>query len=161
MSCYMVDEGHVRFLVAAALQYGSQHFRWFGTVDGEVVQMGELVSEPESADACGLMLLEACALSVRTRYPNDSHMEPGTVAYRHPFTLGGPIEAVQVLKAVACYEYQACEAREWEGSSAHAFCEALRHYAIPHLPGYDDAEWGVPAAWCRPIARVLSSKHIR
>ena len=48
-----------------------------------------------------------------------------------------------MLKALACYEYQACEHAEWPTSEAYQFCEALRRRAIPRAPGYDAAEWEI------------------
>jgi hypothetical protein len=48
-----------------------------------------------------------------------------------------------VAKAIACYEYQACECADWEQSEAVQFCDALRRKMIARLPGYEAAPWGV------------------
>ena len=52
-------------------------------------------------------------------------------------------EAIDVLKAISCYEYQACEAPGWDTSAAKVFAEGLRRAVIPALPGYTDAPWEI------------------
>jgi hypothetical protein len=47
------------------------------------------------------------------------------------------------LKQIACYEYQACEWREFDGSGAQRACETARDKLIRALPGYEDAPWGL------------------
>lgn len=160
MSAYVVDRGHVRFLVAAALN--GRH--WEGGYgqggpmsyyhDGKRYEVNEL-----TADEIGLMLWQECIASVAYRYPDDPEAGlPGPVedgprfGYRHPVMdpPGSTIKAVDVLKAIACYEYQSCEHPGWEASRAKAFCEALTATAIRNLPGYDDAPWGAPKGWDAP-----------
>jgi hypothetical protein len=112
------------------------------------------------------MLASANLASVTYRYPDllqNPADTPGpveqwwwTAPYRYrqarPDIIPG--RAVIVLASVACYEYQACEHPEWETSNARAFCEALRHTAIEHLPGYSDAPWG----WTRDYAPVTRER---
>jgi len=57
---------------------------------------------------------------------------------------------VQTLKAIACFDYQACETDDWQQSEAFAFCEALRDRAINKLPGYSEAKWGIDEPDPRP-----------
>lgn len=52
-------------------------------------------------------------------------------------------QGVEILKAIACYEYQSCEHDEWETSEAKTFCKALRSRMIQSLPGYDTAAWEI------------------
>jgi hypothetical protein len=49
----------------------------------------------------------------------------------------------ELLNAVHCYEYQACEHPGWETSEAHAFCKALERRLISKLPGYNDGPWAI------------------
>lgn len=48
---------------------------------------------------------------------------------------------VVVLKALDCYEYQACEDDGWQASEAKRLCDALRAKMIRRLPGYENAPW--------------------
>jgi len=145
MSAYLVSRGHIRYLVEAALhldQEGLRHY-WH---DGRSHYVNEL-----TADDLGLMLWTECAKSVGARYPNDGPDDlPGPIGdgprfgYVHvPVWHHSPVP-VAVLKAIRCYEYQTCEHAEWESSAAKAFCDALTHYAVSRLPGYDSAPWGCP-----------------
>ena len=92
----------------------------------------------ETADCVGFMLLAQNYASVNFRY-EDKEESP---LYRfRPVAHLPHLRPVQILKALACYEYQSCETPDWEQTEAHAFCEALRHRVIGQLPGYDDAGW--------------------
>ena len=153
MSAYIVSRGHIRFLVEAALQLRPEHCSDVGLRRyyhaGESHDVNEL-----TANALGLMLWNECRASVRARYPGERDSAlPGPVldgprcGYAHEFGWSLRIDPVQVLKAVACYEYQSCEHAAWVTSAAFAFCDALRCHAIRCLPGYDDAAWGCPEAW--------------
>ena len=50
---------------------------------------------------------------------------------------------VEILKALACFEYQACEAPDWENSSAHRLCRAMERELIVDLPGWSDGPWSI------------------
>lgn len=91
-----------------------------------------------SENELGRLLVATNYESVCARYREDV-AAPG---YRFNPTMG-PVSAVMVLKAIACYEYQSCEHDGWETSRAKEYCDALRMVAIGSLPGYDDAPWEV------------------
>lgn len=114
---------------------------------------------PESADRVGEMLLTQNERSYDHRYDGQDrqirlgyHYEGRGVyaqmlgrypdGWRWSRVMVAP---VGVLKAISCYEYQACEDPGWERSEARAFCDALRRRAIHALPGYDAAAWDVRA----------------
>lgn len=80
--------------------------------------------------------------SVNYRYC-EKDMAPEYVHKSDPYRKW---DAVAVLKAIACYEYQACEHPGWKTSEARAFCEELRGNAIHALPGYAEASWEVSAS---------------
>lgn len=70
------------------------------------------------------LFLENCA-SLQARYgdnPNDLEANYEKAKYI------SKVQATyaQVLGALACYEYQACETNEWSNSFAYYFCQALR-----------------------------------
>lgn len=153
MSAYIVNRGHIRYLVAAALDIRGQGYSETGIRryyhDGRTHEV-----TPESADRIGLMLWEECRRSVSARYPQDTDDElPGPIGdgprygYTHDPANPGPIDPLQVLSAVRCYEYQSCEHDGWKDSEAHAFCGALSHRAIQCIPGMDDCAWGAPDVW--------------
>lgn len=62
--------------------------------------------------------------SLNARYRDDSN----DFQKVEPFRIISPydVELSDVLGALACYEYQACESNEWEKSFAHALIEAIR-----------------------------------
>lgn len=90
----------------------------------------------DTVDGVGAILASANVASVNYRYAEDA-LEP--VYTHHPVVA----DVVGVLKALDCYEYQSCEAPEWDYSEAYAICAALRREAIAQLPGYAEAEWAL------------------
>lgn len=155
MSAYMVDREHIRFLVSAARlfsrsrihlfgwSHASRNDGWWNKFDG---------FNQDAASELGQILWTANLDSVEERYPDtkDSPARiPGRIGevYIYSHSKDWPsdmIDAVQVLKSVACLEYQSCEYDGWKKSEAAAICEALRTAAINSLPGYDKAKWGAP-----------------
>jgi len=53
-------------------------------------------------------------------------------------------DPVQLLKSIACLEYQSCEHDEWEQCQAKKYLDGLRADAVRMLPKWDEAEWGAP-----------------
>ena len=144
MSAYMVDRNHVVYLVKAAYNAIPRpfHFWYNGTKQSEYVMRENKV---EVAQA----LWDENKKSVVERY-GDSEELPGPIGEDFVITEEDfkmcwlNVEPVQVLKACNCFEYQACEHREWPDSFAYAFIQALIDRYIGKLPGYDDAKWGAP-----------------
>ena len=118
-----------------------------GMVDHMAPRRRELTLE--TANQVGAMLAAENRRSVDHRY-NETEMEDFYTFTRYPgsgdsVAPGTPqLDPVQVLKAIACYEYQSCEHPEWETSEAHEFCIMLRHATIARLPGYEAAAWEIP-----------------
>jgi len=48
---------------------------------------------------------------------------------------------VQIIKAANCYDYQACETDDYEGTLAKAIISYIISNATRNLPGYEQAEW--------------------
>lgn len=69
--------------------------------------------------------------SVRTRYPKHSIESRSAARFRAIY----PDQATpaDMLGALRCYEYQACETDEWELSHAHALCEAIKDFILSRL----------------------------
>ena len=162
MSAFMVGKEHIDALVTAALERESGDFgplSWFareltddeksrayesgepwGAEGPHIAQALRRQATPKQADRIGQMLMRENRLSVNHRYA-ESETEDIYI-YRHP-AARGRVDPVVILKGISCFEYQSCEHRGWEGSEAHAFCEALRHRMICRLRGYGEAPWEI------------------
>ena len=159
MSAYIVNDVHVHALLSAGLSHGPRRgiLRWQAPESEEPAgEQDYQAGEPwgatsvatatrrsreltvETADSVGLMLLAQNYASVNFRYESKED-EP---LYRFTRLAGYP-DPVIVLKALGCYEYQACETPDWEQTEAQAFCQALRKRMIGVLPGYEDAPWEI------------------
>ena len=150
MSAYVVEREHISYLVAAAesrkigCPYGG-HFSWYHKNKGRTELNGNSVE-------VGQMLWDECVKSVSYRYPDDDITSlPGPIGEDFIFKKKDlnrlffhNFDPVQVLKSCSCYAYQSCEHPQWEESEAFSFIEALKDYAVSALPGYEEAEWGVP-----------------
>jgi hypothetical protein len=127
----MLDDEHFDYLVSAAFA--------FQIVDGR------------HADDLSEMLRAENARSVSYRYPGytgNPSPTPPRVLRRPRITRsifsGNPVaELSKLIKQCHCYEYQACEHPEWEGSAARKFVRRIEREAIRRLPGYEAAPWGI------------------
>jgi hypothetical protein len=113
--------------------------------------------------------------SVNYRYSERSH---------HPryalHTTEAPLDAIAVLKAIGCYDYQSCEHPGWEKSRAHTLVRALEAKILavhPDLavevpsryelsrkvpaysvsPEYDRAPWGFEDLMDATTVKMLES----
>ncbi len=149
MSAYICDKEHIVYLVAAAMStrinpHGGP-FRWRYNDESH-----KLPGDFDRAAEVANMLWCENIKSVSHRYPNESSASlPGPIGKVYvtapeDFPVFARIDPIEVLSAVACYEYQSCEHPEWRDSEAFAFCESLKESAFRVLPGYERAEWGEP-----------------
>ena len=129
MSCFHVHPHHINTLVS----FG--HLRdvsaWIPTGHGR----GESLNcfDPELvAD----ILHHANAAAVAERYgdPIPYELPPFELVRELP-------EAVAIIKACACFDYQSSDWSGYDGSAAERMIDELRRAAIRLLPGYDDAAW--------------------
>ena len=140
MSAFLVNDDHVDFLVTAAIEYRVMHRMADGWTQ----------VDRTNADTIGMMLLAENAASVSDRYAHCDDLsadERGETAafyrFRHVNGFGQRLGMlpVDVLKAIACYRYQACEHDGWSASGAAELCERLQSAAVERLAGYSDAQW--------------------
>lgn len=131
MSTFMLDDEHVHALVHAAFRFADGPYVGFWCNDQWL----------------RFTRAEATELGTELKATNAASLEHGrskrvvvAYGYRSPRQMREPVE---ILKAIDCYEYQACEAPNWDASVAKAFCQWLRKQAIYFLPGYEKAEWGI------------------
>lgn len=145
MSAYVLDKAHIDFLVTAAIRINE------GTVYGAISWCAPFVDERRQADEraanlIGAMLWTENKQSVAYRYQdNELERTRDSHDYEHAWSDFRPSrDALKVLKALACYEYQSCEHPDWSKSEAKRFCDALRNAAIHRIPGYEEAEgWAI------------------
>lgn len=151
MSAYIVAKPHIDALVRVALEGPAGRpanrdapwysMRWYHNLESHNLR--------DDINRAGRMLWQENYKSVECRYPGCTDEDrPGPVglkledikAYTYPARQTvRHLTAVEALKALRCYEYQACEHPEWEASEASQFCDALRIDLIEALPGYDEA----------------------
>ena len=134
MSVFIVSPEHINVLLDAALRYTDEIGMTVYTTDGQA-----LAIDRTNRDQVGQMLLDTNAASAGARHEET----PELYIYSYTTPVRFDWEAVDVLKAISCYEYQACEAPGWDRSAARAFCEGLRRAVTPALPGYTDAPWEI------------------
>ena len=132
MSAFVVSHAHIDALVWARREY----FR-----DGAV---GTLAHTTDTD--LGRALLRENMISTACRYPDYADMqvdEPKLAAYVYLWPTRHYSHA-EILKAIHCYEYQACEHGDaWETSDARAYCRKLESKIVRALPGYDKAAWSI------------------
>lgn len=134
MSVFIVSPEHINVLLDAALRYTDNIGMTVYTNDGQA-----LTIDRTNRDQVGQTLLDTNAASAGARHQEDTEL----YIYSYATPARFDWEAIDILKALTCYEYQANEAPGWDTSTARAFCEALRRAVIPALPGYDDAPWEI------------------
>ena len=144
MSSFIVSPEHLRALVLAGLagQFQDGAMRWYWDDD---TRSGVLDSE--TVARVFEMLYRANVEAVEYHYGVDNPDGlPGYIGpnpYRFAPASRFTPDPIAILKAVACYEYQASDAPTWNASAARDFCQALRLRMIHRLEGFDDAPWRV------------------
>ena len=134
MSAFVVHPEHINVLLWGALRASHGRVCWSY---GNPTRMGELTDA--NATTIGQMLLDANVASVNYLYSVDQVVE----AYCYTAPQRRDWSTVEILKALACFEYQACEAPDWENSSAHRLCRAMERELIVDLPGWSDGPWSI------------------
>lgn len=145
MSAFLVCDEHIRALVEVArtgpADVGVAEWNRYGTLEWYTREGGTPHGHRLDPDMAAAMLAQENLRSIRRRYGDDEpsrHDCPQVVPHRAPRDMPTLVEA---LKAIACYEYQACETTDWEDSEAYAFCRALQDRLCARLPGYEKAPW--------------------
>jgi hypothetical protein len=130
----MVDDAHIDALIGIAKRY-AREYRGMGRGQlywhfGNPGQSRSLRDQTETG--IGHMLLAENARPVGCRYREVQDPAALTYVYRPTKRQYTPSQA---LMAIRGYEYQACEAPDWDRSEADAFCRALlRHVVDAAIP---------------------------
>jgi hypothetical protein len=99
---------------------------------------GEMHYVAGTEEVVGQVLLNENFRSVNYLYRRDTETPAFQLArLRRRYT------PVEVLKALGCYSYQACETPDWKATDAYTIVQMLKTRAISQLPGYDEAAWEV------------------
>lgn len=128
MSAFLCSQNHINALVNWATRnspYGGQ----------SIVQ--RLETTPQ---ALGELLYNANVRSLEARYGADHGL--GSYAYKFKRVLTSP-NAVQILKACSCYDYQACEVDDYQQTKAADIIDQIRADALRAVPGYQEAAWEI------------------
>lgn len=153
MPVYMCDNDHLSYLAVEAVRKdrrGEQAIA--GRVRAELQRAAAFMNDKDwdclpTADQAHLVftvLAGANARSLDARYPGADDDMVGHVEFDRAMADRPPAPAVQVIKSVHCYRYQACEFDGFTESLADAICTDIINAAICRLPGYDEAPWGCP-----------------
>jgi hypothetical protein len=144
MSAYMCSERQLTILAAYAVKH-CQHalsYEMRREVDGnfELAPGGY----NRTIGRVFAMLVSENLASLAYRYPSDKSGEATFDAYKvDRKALDERLPAIQVIKLCHHYAYQACEHPGWKDSEACRLVKAIESHAVPTLPGYDDAPWGL------------------
>lgn len=135
MSCYQVSPRHLAALVGIAQATGTQIHGAAATYYGGAVALFEI-------------LAQANADSVAARYNETTEPVPvpeDFAASAMPVRTLADIAAA--IKLIDCYEYQSCEAPDFEKSAVAIWCRHARRELTHRIPGfaaaYSTADWSV------------------
>lgn len=135
MSAFVVSHDHIDALLTWAVDH---KVTYWNKLDGVHVEITKW-----NATEIGQVLLAENERSVEHRYPSGDL--PGTEgetfdAYTfRRFDEPGILTPVSMFKALACFDYQACETDDYEGSLAWRIINAIRSNVVYALPGWDDS----------------------
>ena len=128
MSAFIVSNKHINTLVTFA---GRRNIvAYHGNPTKSIATAG-------NEQAAAELLLAENTRSVNCRYKLDKAATP----IHFEFVDG--VDAVGILKACNCLDYQSCETEDWESTAAFALLQAIRTKAVTELPGYARASWTI------------------
>ena len=150
MSAYLCEAKHIGAIAS-----------FLGSDRGQVsyverhLEKGTAIAESEPiAVRVGVELGRENLRSVSARYPHDNGDgdRPGEAHDSDTDYLARcsqcsrlflpSVNPARMLKALDCYEYQACETNDYPQSRAANLIKLARARAIRALPEYEDAAWG-------------------
>jgi hypothetical protein len=141
MSAFVVGHDHIdgllTFVTGHNGGYGQRQTVSYWDLNDERCQITQ-----DNATEIGRILLRENERSVMARYPEGNM--PGTIGEAsedyvfRPWTMSN-LDAVMILKACACFDYQACETGDYDKTLAWRIIHAIRMHAIHRLPRYSDS----------------------
>lgn len=100
--------------------------------------------EETTWEAAGKLLYDENCRSLKARYQGraEETNEPFNPALIFTPALVRRLSAIEAIKACECYNYQACETKDYYDTAAKALINQIIGHAHKELPGYDKAAWG-------------------
>lgn len=143
MSAYMCSERQLTILAAYAVKHclDAVPYALRSDLDTDGFEHKRGARERVLARVFWMLAGENLA-SLAARYPGEAHGQatdytPVDAARKET------LPAVHMIKLCHHYAYQACEHDGWKASAARKLTGAIEAHAVHHLPGYDDAPWGL------------------
>jgi hypothetical protein len=155
MSAFIVGHDHIDGLLTFAVEHKLSYY-----VPGAHERV---YFDRTNASEIGAILLTENERSVGHRYGDDDDL-PGSGEGAYQFRRFEPFlmmpvgkQALTVLKACDCFDYQACETDDYEASLAYRIIDAIRGAAIRRLSGYEGADgWELRRPKDAPTVVALS-----
>lgn len=163
MSAFMLSKNHFNALTTAFMYLGDCYATAPYSGAGEVGYSSKVmlnwgdtrnnfVYANGTPSELVFVLAKANYDSLVARYGEKCEPEPVREDYQFtPYTPFLPASAGcytleqlgAIAKAVDCFEYQACEVKNWEGSPACRIVRAIQGAILERIPGYNGAEWAL------------------
>lgn len=156
MSAWVPSKAHIDAMVSYAIaQPGSYepHVNFYAPRepggDGERFECS-----PANATLLGQLLVTDVVTAVSHRYPGDDVSKgelPGPIDayYVKPYehTATRVLADGEMVHALRCYSYQACEHEQWNQTFGHAFVEAMNYVLLTHVREAFEASSGAEVPW--------------
>lgn len=143
MSAFQVSGKHILAIIGYGFEHYGEMSRHFGQnaplpADRLYVDWFETESLQRAADALAAQNVRSLAEC----YDVQDFVPVEVVVSRSELLENkGRYSAVEMVKLTQCYDYQACETKDYETTAAAEIVKAIRGLAISKLPGYDAAPW--------------------
>ena len=136
MSAFIVGDDHLNALLTYAVDRRISYW------NPRSKERTDITSR--NVEEVGRILLDENVRSVDHRYGGRIDADEKDAGARYTFQRWtARLSPVQVLKAVACLDYQSCETNDWDNTLAYRICQAIKDRAISDLPGYEAAQWEI------------------
>lgn len=151
MSAYVVDDHLIDFILTF-IESDRQASVLIQSAGDRVYMQDDIkghwhgVTKWHRLSQLGQLLIDENYRSVNYRY-DDSEAPHRYTFRRHQKAFAARVDrvALQVLRALSCYDYQACESPDYRATDASGVIDSIRAHAISKLSGYEETEWGAPA----------------
>lgn len=138
MSCYIIDKKDMKKIVLAFRKFAADQHTSLVRIPGEVDHSD--ITEIETMSRVGQILVNQNYRSYNYRYHEKTEPEVFEITGQDLMYVPR-LTPVETLKALASYDYQACETPDYEDTAACKLANLIRYYAINALPGYEEAKW--------------------
>ena len=140
MSAFLVSDSHLNALItwAALTQLNPGNP---SSCAGYSINESAWTSFLGNEQHCAAILYTANVESVNERYEKDD--STGVIFRFRQYKKWKSLTPVEVLKLCDCFDYQACEVKNYRATVAAQMVDGIREHAIHLLPGYSAAPWAL------------------